>query len=193
LVLPLGSLPLRFNTTTETIPADVPYLSADPAQANLWRLNLLDIPTPRIGLCWAGSASGGGRTGTLATFAPLAAVSGVQFVSLQKGDNAKQLPPRGMTLHDFMQDVRTYADTAAIVENLDLVVTVDTSVAHLAGALGKPVWMLSPFVSDFRWLLDRADSPWYPTMRIFRPRSRNSVADAVAEMADALRHLVERT
>jgi hypothetical protein len=183
-VAPLESMPLRFNTTLQTVPAGVPYLEADPAKANIWRLNLMDIPRPHVGLCWAGSSSVGGRTGTLQTFAPMAG----EFISLQKGEASRQSRPRGMVLHDFMSDVRDFSDTAAIVADLDLVITVDTSVAHLAGAMGKPVWMLNPFPSDFRWLLDRADTPWYPTMRIFR-QTRDGPAEAVAEMAKKLAEL----
>src|SRR5215469_13251322 len=102
--------------------------------------------------------------------APLGEVSGVSFVSLQKGGPAAQAadPPHGMMLHDFTTDLHDFEDTAALIVNLDLVISVDTSVAHLAGALGKPVWLLNRFDTDWRWLLNRDDSPWYPTLRQFR-------------------------
>jgi len=131
------------------------------------------------------------RSLALDTLAPLGEISGVQFISLQKGPPAAQAarPPLGMELHDLSEDQRDFADTAAIVENLDLVISVDTSVAHLAGALGKPVWLLNHFDTDWRWLQHREDSPWYPTLRQFRQPVPGDWGSVLSRAQDALRRL----
>jgi ADP-heptose:LPS heptosyltransferase len=121
-----------------------------------------------------------------AALAPLAGVKGVRFFSLQKskeGEQAKN-PPPGLDLVDLTAEIKDFADTAALMANLDLIITVETAVAHLAGAMGRPVWTMIPFVPDWRWLLDREDSPWYPTMRLFRQTARGDwegVAKRVAK------------
>jgi hypothetical protein len=126
----------------------------------------------------------------LAQLAPLAQVPGVRFFSLQIGEAAAEAkiktPPAGMELVDWTNELKDFADTAALIANLDLVIAVDTAVAHLAGAMGKPVWTLLPFVAEWRWLLDRQDSPWYPSMRLFRQSSRGDWDSVVARVADAL-------
>jgi Flp pilus assembly protein TadD len=196
-----NGLPRAFETTLETIPCDVPYLAADPTLAVEWALRLPPRQGLRVGLVWAGQARPWlpGFTGldrrrstSLATLAPLAAVGGAQFVSLQKGPMADDPPPFDMI--DVMHGVVDFADTAAIVANLDLVVSVDTSVAHLAGAMGKPVFLLDRYDNCWRWLSGREDSPWYPSLRIFRqPRSGEwepviaRVAVALAEIVGSLR------
>lgn len=121
-------------------------------------------------------------------FATLAGTANIGFVSLQKGPAAAQLaaPPSGMAIVDAGEQVTDFADTAAVIANLDLVITVDTSVAHMAGALGKPVWTLLSAVPDWRWLLERADSPWYPTMRLFRQKSRGDWAEVMERVAAKL-------
>ena len=175
---PFFSLPRAFATTPETIPAPVPYLRADPALVELWRSRLPPAP-PRVGLVWAGQARprlpgfatlDGRRSMSLETMAPLATSTNLSFVSLQHGPEATQArtPPLGLTLFDPMPDVTDFADTAAIIANLDLVISVDTSVVHLAGALGKPVFLLDRYDHCWRWLSGRSDSPWYPRMRVFR-------------------------
>ena len=123
--------------------------------------------------------------------APLGDVSGVSFISLQKGEPAAQAanPPHGMSLHDFTADLHDFADTAALVEGLDLVISVDTSVVHLAGALGKPVWLMNRFDTCWRWLLDRDDSPWYPQLRQFRQPSPGDWSSVIFEVRDALQRL----
>ena len=178
--IPLMCLPRLFGTELDTIPAEVPYLSPDPAKVADWAGRLgTSSGLTRIGLVWAGDpgkrnlekrAVDARRSVTLGHFAPLAGTAGVQFVSLQKGEPAKEArhPPQGLPLIDMTADLHDFADTAALIANLDLVISVDTSVAHLAGALGKPVWLLNRFDTCWRWLLDRADSPWYPTLRQFR-------------------------
>jgi tetratricopeptide (TPR) repeat protein len=197
---PLMSLPRAFGTALETIPAAVPYLSADPPRAEAWRDRLRPLAGIKVGLVWAGNPRLGAqeadavdrrRSIALAMLAPLADLPGIRFVSLQKGEPGAQAksPPACMVLHDWTDALKDFADTAALIENLDLVISVDTAVAHLAGALGKPVWLLNRFDTDWRWLLDRADSPWYPTMRVFRqpaPGDWESVLEAVrSELIEA--------
>lgn len=197
---PLMSLPHVFGTTLETIPAKIPYLEADPEAIKGWRLRLRDFSGLHVGLVWAGNpcktdpssnAIDRRRSVTLNHFAPFANIQGINLISLQKGDEAiaqVASPPPGMVLHDWTAELIDFADTAALIEALDLVISVDTSVCHLAGALGKPVWMLNRFDTCWRWLLDRDDSPWYPSMRIFRqkqPGEWDAVIERVAEKLSA--------
>ena len=174
---PLLSLPRVFGTTLKTVPAEVPYLHPDPALVAAWRARLPDDGALRVGLCWASSAHADDagarlidrrRSIALAELAPLGSAGGVRFVSLQLGDAARQIAASGLDMLDAMAGVQDFADTAALVANLDLVISVDTAVAHLAGALGRPVWLLSRYDGCWRWLHGRDDSPWYPTMRIYR-------------------------
>jgi Flp pilus assembly protein TadD len=175
---PMLTLPLVFRTTVATIPGSVPYLRADKEANQAWAKKLLpEVRRPLIGLVWAGrpeNKNDRNRSMRLADFAPLAAVKNARFVNLQLGPAAEQIrrPPTGLELLDFANDLKDFADTAALVANLDLVIAVDTAVAHLAGAIAKPVWILIPTMPDWRWMLDREDSPWYPTMRIFRQKTR---------------------
>ena len=170
----LVGLPRVFATDLNSIPAATPYLSADPALVEKWSQRL--SPTDgrlRAGLAWAGNpAHQNDRNRSIQPqqLFPLTELSHVALYSLQKENSANQSPPP-MKLIDFTSEMSDFADTAALIVNLDLVVTVDTAVAHLAAALGKPTWVLLPFVPDWRWLLDRQDSPWYPTMRLFRQPS----------------------
>jgi tetratricopeptide (TPR) repeat protein len=198
---PLLSLPLALGTTLETIPAAVPYLAADPDQALARRIRLAAVPGLHVGLVWSGNprtthrglaAVDRRRSMPLSLLAPLGTVPGVTFVSLQKGHRADEAktPPLGMTLHDWTDELWDFADTAALIAGLDLVIGVDTSVVHLAGALGKPVWVLNRYDACWRWLYGRTDSPWYPTMRLFR-QSRFGDWDAVIdEVVAALRERV---
>jgi hypothetical protein len=195
---PIMSLPLAFRTTLETIPADVPYLHADPAAVARWAEQLAGLSGRRVGLVWAGGARVGlteaqtadqRRSLPLTALSPLASVANCSFVSLQVGSPSEQAarPPAGMTLYDNTSTLRNFADTAALIGNLDLVISVDTSTAHLAGAMGRPVWLLNRFDTDWRWFLDRDDSPWYPTMRIFRQPKPGDWASVVQAVARALR------
>jgi tetratricopeptide (TPR) repeat protein len=198
---PVMSLPLAFGTTIESIPAEVPYLRADPEAAAQWSRRLAGLHGRRIGLVWAGGARIGAaevltadqrRSVPLTALAPLAAIPGCTFISLQVGPPSEQAarPPAGMPLHDHTDALRNFADTAALIANLDLVISVDTATAHLAGAMGTPVWLLNRFDTDWRWLLDRTDSPWYPTMRIFRQPRPGDWASVVQSLAEALREFV---
>ncbi|MSP01736.1 MAG: glycosyltransferase family 41 protein [Acetobacteraceae bacterium] len=194
---PLMSLPLAFGTTLDTIPAEIPYLCADPSRAAEWENRLAGLPGRRIGLVWSGASRAGHqvfvasnqrRSTSLTALAPLAAVRGCSFVSVQVGAPAQEArsPPAGMVLHDYTEALRDFADTAALIENLDLVIGVDTSVVHLAGAMGKPVWLLNRFDTCWRWLLNRDDSPWYPTLRQFRQQRPGDWAGVVGQVAHAL-------
>ena len=194
----LMSLPHAVGTTLETVPATTPYLTADPADVAHWRDRLTGLAGLRVGLCWAGGQFNVGqiqrdrrRSITLDRLAPLGEVSGVQFISLQIGPPAVEAtrPPHGMELQDFAEDQHDFADTAAIIENLDLIISVDTAVAHLAGALGKPVWLLNHFDTDWRWLLDRDDSPWYPSLRQFRQPTPGDWDSVISRAQDALQRL----
>ena len=172
---PLLSLPGIFRTSLETIPADVPYLFADPGLVEHWRRELGSIAGFKIGIAWHGSPkhpNDRNRSIPLASFEPLARCSRVRLLSLQKGTGAEQLQDLAgrIPVADVGSRLDDFRDTAAVLVNLDLVIACDTAVAHLAGALGVPVWVALPFTADWRWLLDRSDSPWYPTMRLFRQR-----------------------
>lgn len=165
---PLLSLPRIFGTTLDTIPADIPYIRAPEYGLELWRAKLSSFPRMRVGVVWAGGAANPNdskRSLSAQQFDPLLARAGITWFSLQKGSAADQARP-GMI--DLAPDLITFGDTAAAIAHLDLIISVDTSVAHLAGAMGKPVWVLLPFSPDWRWMLDRMDSPWYPSMRLFR-------------------------
>jgi tetratricopeptide (TPR) repeat protein len=165
---PLQSLPRILNTTLETIPARVPYLRVRPEWRQKWRGRIGQPPGLKVGLTWAGNPGHGNdrnRSLPVELLAPLGRVRGVAWYSLQK-DPPGGLPP--WPLIDLAPELTDFADTAAAIDCLDLVISADTAVAHLAGALNQPVWTLIPFVPDYRWLLGREDSPWYPSMRLWR-------------------------
>jgi hypothetical protein len=165
------SLPLAFATAIATIPAKVPYLRAPAAKIGRMRHHMGTKSSPRIGLVWSGSPASLTRSSMPpAALEPLLRRTGVEFHCLQKDIRAAD---RGwlervgiITTHEAM--LRDFGDTAALIEAMDLVISIDTAVAHLAGALAKPVWIMLPFNPDWRWLLSRDDSPWYPTARLFR-------------------------
>ena len=194
---PLLSLPLAFGTRMETIPAPAGYLRGDPAP---WADFLGGLPGLKVGLVWAGKsrtaqpqavAIDKRRSMRLADMAPLLSVPGCSFVSLQLGPAAAQLHdlPAAGAMHDVSGRLGDWADTAGLIMGLDLVIAVDTAVAHLAGALGKTVWLLNRFDSCWRWFVGREDSPWYPTMRLFRQGRRGDWAGVVEQAALALRDL----
>jgi tetratricopeptide (TPR) repeat protein len=186
---PLMSLPLAFGTTLESIPAQVPYLSV-PAKARR-KAEMLPWPVRglRVGLAWAGSPTHLGdrfRSIAFSLFEPLLQLEGVHFFSLQWGPESRQVAAAHGPITDLAPAIDDLADTAALMEQLDLVVAVDTAVVHLAGALGRPVWVMLPFAPDWRWLLDREDSPWYPTMRLFRQPRFGDWAAVVERVGAAL-------
>jgi hypothetical protein len=194
---PLMSLPLAFKTNLTSIPASIPYLKTDPVLAKAWKDRLEPESTGyRIGLVWAGSAihrRDRDRSIPLAQFATLAEVTNAVFFSLQKGPGSKDIPSSGLAIRDFTSEFSDFTDTAAFLDCLDLVITVDTAVAHLAGAMGKAAWVLLPFSPDWRWLLAREDSPWYPTMRLFRQRSLGDWSAPIGQLVEALRARISPT
>jgi tetratricopeptide (TPR) repeat protein len=191
--IPLLSLPGLFGVPPEAATAVVPYLAPDPARVEYWRKELASIAGLRVGIAWQGSPSHRGdkiRSVRLTRFAPLAAVPGVSLCSIQKGAGSEQLSdPTVAGLGAIDLGARTQsamADVAALMMNLDLIVSVDTAVVHLAGALGWPVWVALPFAADWRWLRGRDDTPWYPTMKLFRPTTRGDWDGVFGRLAVAL-------
>jgi Flp pilus assembly protein TadD len=193
--IPLLSLPGVLGTALESIPANVPYLFAEPERIARWRRECSGLKGFTVGIAWQGRQVMGDeyRSMPLACFEPLARVEGVQLVSLQRGQGSEQLAPLSERLkivdlaESLDQQGDAFVDTAAVMMNLDLVVTSDTSIAHLAGALGVPVWVALSYAPDWRWLLNRTDSPWYPTMRLFRQSRLGQWEDVFAEIAAELR------
>lgn len=191
----LMSLPGLLGTTLETVPAEVPYIPVEPRAAR----DFVRAPsgTFRVGIVWAGNpihARDHLRSAPLASFLALARIPGVALFSLQKGEAAeRELAARGdASVINLAPQLEDFRDTAAVIEALDLVITVDTSVAHLAGALGRETWLLLPHVPDFRWMLEREDSPWYPTMRLFRQPQVGDWASVFAAVDTALRERIAR-
>jgi tetratricopeptide (TPR) repeat protein len=187
--LPLLSLPLHFATTLETIPADGPYLRADPARTDVWRHRLAGLHGFKCGIVWRGSPrhrNDKERSMPLSALAPLAGMEGVRFFSLQKEGIGQHEPLAIPDMIDLSRDLRDFADTAAALTQMDLVISVDTAVAHLAGALGRPVWTLLPRVADWRWMRDTDRSPWYPTMRLFRQATSSQWAPVIDLVAAEL-------
>ncbi len=195
---PIMSMPLLLGLRDESdIPAEVPYLRAEAARVAAWGARLPQA-TFRVGIAWQGSKTDPARWAPLAAFAPLSRVPGVTLISLQKSDGLAQLDnlPAGMTVMtlgaDFDAGPDAFLDTAAVMMNLDLIVSIDTAIPHLAGALGRPVFVALKYRPDWRWLLDRSDSPWYPSARLFRQRKDGEWSDVMAEIAAELARLVSR-
>ncbi|TWH47592.1 tetratricopeptide repeat protein [Sporomusa sp. KB1] len=195
LVVPLLSLPHILGTTLRTIPASVPYLTVEHSCVAAWKNKVNGRESDlRVGLVWAGNPGnipGRIRTCGLKAMSMLADIPGVTYYSLQTGEAASEAntPPPGMCLIDLTDDIADFADTAALIMNLDLVLSVDTAAAHLAGALSKPVWTLLPSAGDWRWLLARNDTPWYPTMRLFRQSAPGDWSGVMTAVAQELRTL----
>jgi len=185
----LLSLPRLFRTRLETIPASVPYLRAPADARKRWAPRVAPLPGLKVGLVWAGNpehVNDMRRSHSLATLAPVLDVPGISFVSLQVGPRAADLKTRehrGRKVLDLTDKLTDFAESAALVSGLDLIITVDTSVCHLAGALGKPVWVLLPWVTDWRWMLGREDNPWYPTMRLYRQKRDEAWPPIIAGIA----------
>ncbi len=202
---PLMSLPRAFATDLATIPAGVPYLAPERGDVNRWRDRLQASPAGkpdglRVGLVWAGNPrhrNDRNRSLPTAALRPLLAVPGVRFFSLQTGDARGDLARLAAgtpdaVIADPMDGVRDFADTGAILANLDLLITVDTAIVHLAGAMGVPAWLLLPYAPDWRWLLDRADSPWYPSLRLFRQPRPGDWATTLGTAAAVLKALATK-
>ncbi|GGF58644.1 hypothetical protein GCM10007301_17920 [Azorhizobium oxalatiphilum] len=186
----LMSLPQVTKLTLDDLPGPVPYLTPDPKHVEIWRKRLANLPRPLVALVWAGRPTHGNdanRSMSLSDFAPLAGL-GLTFLAVQKGPKAAEAltPPAGLRVEALDSHINGFEDTAAILSIADLLVSVDSSPVHLAGALGRPAWVLLPFVPDWRWLLERTDSPWYPSLRLFRQRSRGDWATVIGELGTAL-------
>lgn len=199
------SFPFVLQVNEETIPVQIPYLCADKTLIERWRRKLSADKNFRIGLCWQGNPNYSTnflrtavaiKSMTPATFEPLSKIPGVSFYSLQKDHavNVDETVPEGFIIQKFEDDFDEsngrFMDTAAVMKNLDLIISVDTSVAHLAAALGCPTWVLLPKPADWRWLLDRQDSPWYPTMRLFRQKISGDWEGVMEEVLQALAPMV---
>jgi hypothetical protein len=187
---PLMSLPRAFATRLDSIPAEIPYVHAVPEEIEAWRARLRPLGARRIGLAWSGSRTlrnDASRSIALERLAPLAR-AGDALVAVQTDvRDADRAAMAALGVHGFAGELRDFRDTAALVGALDLVISVDTAPAHLAGALGKPVWILLPFSPDWRWLLGRDDSPWYPSARLFRQPRIGDWDAIVAQVAQALK------
>jgi tetratricopeptide (TPR) repeat protein len=200
-VCPIVSLPLAFKTTLESIPASIPYLYADATKSKQWKERLGPRKGLRVGLVWSGGfrpnqpeiwSTNERRNIPLHKLAPLN-LPGVEFFSLQIGDDGmrqlrdlRQAGWQGPAIADLTDAIADFSDTAALIDNLDLVISVDTSTAHLAGAMGKPVWILNRFDTCWRWMLERTDTPWYPTMRLFRQPILGDWESVINEVRNAL-------
>jgi hypothetical protein len=187
--VPLMSLPHFLGIGSDSIPATVPYFRTDPGLTKTWAKRLDHKASLRVGLCWQGSPSNTAdrhRSIPARLLAPLSGIPGIRFYSLQKGFGAEQsaeIPGLADFTTELDETTGAFVDTAALINALDLVLTVDTSIAHLAGALGRPVWTMLTYIPDWRWMLERSDNPWYPTMRLFRQSTKgdwDAVIDAVA-------------
>ena len=193
LYCPLMSLPGLLGIEETTIPRDVPYISAEPQRLERWGRRIGELPGFKVGLCWQGSPTfktDSLRSIALEHFAPLADIPSLTLISLQKGAGTEQIGANSKriafrTFEDLDQDA-VFVDSAAVIQHLDLVLTADTAVAHLAGAMGRPVRVLLPFGCDWRWLSDRSDSPWYPTMRLFRQKSFGNWSGVFQEVAEGI-------
>ncbi len=197
--VPLLSLPHVFGTVLETVPADIPYLVAEPERIAKWRKHFEPYTGLKVGITWQGGKTYKAdriRSIPLASFAPLAGVPGVQLFSLQKGPGCEQIPANAekLSMVDLGplldNDGGAFLDTAAVIQNLDLIVVCDTAIGHLAGALGARVWLALTRDSEWRWMLDRTDSPWYPTVRLFRQRQFGDWDQVFRDMTAELARLV---
>ncbi len=192
---PLSGLPRLHGTTLDTIPVQIPYLYADPVLAADWKARLdarLPAGKMRVGIAWAGRPTHNNdinRTTALENFRAFAEVPGVALVSLQKGPGAVQA--EGFPILNLDAEIQTFEDTLAIIDGLDLVLAVDTSIIHMAAAMGKPTWVMLPFAPDFRWMTERHDSPWYPTLRLFRHPAPRRWDVLVPQVAEALAEFVK--
>ena len=180
----LMSLPLRLGLTLASVPAKVPYLEAEPGRVEAWRRRL--GPGFHVGLAWAGRPGHiGDRVRSIAPerLAPLFRVAGVKFWSIQRGAAEAKLAAAGLAATELGEELVDFGETAAAITALDLVIAVDTAVSHLAGALGRPGWVMLPHVADWRWLVERTDSPWYPTLTLYRQKIPGNWDEVIARAA----------
>jgi ADP-heptose:LPS heptosyltransferase len=187
------SLPHAFNTTAHNIPVSIPYLFSDKIKREYWNKKLSKKTKPRIGLVWSGSAShknDKNRSLLLKDLEPIVQLP-FDFHSLQKEvrENDQKTLFEFEQIHQHQNELNDFSDTAALIDEMDLIISVDTSVAHLAGALGKDVWILLPYHPDYRWMLDRNDSPWYPTCTLFRKSKIDDWSDVVLEITSRLQNI----
>jgi hypothetical protein len=190
------SLPMALGLTLDDLPGPVPYLSVDPQRAGHWRQRLANLPRPLVALAWAGRPTHFNdkhRSLTLAQLAPLGPAGGT-FLSIQKGPAATQAdsPPEAMSMLSLSNEIADFEDTAAILSLADLLISVDSSPVHLAGALGCPTWVMLPNVPDWRWLLGRDDTPWYPHTRLFRQHARGNWSGVISHIAAELAQFGKR-
>jgi tetratricopeptide (TPR) repeat protein len=197
----LMSLPHFFNTDLSSVPNQVPYLKAEPRLEQAWKARIGPHGF-KIGIAWQGNPVGAidaGRSVPLKQFAPLSKIPDARLISLQKHVGLDQLAdlPEGIKIEamgdEFDSGPDAFVDTAAVMNNLDLIITCDTSIAHLGGALGRPTWVALKQVPDWRWMLDQEDTPWYPTMRLFRQNERDDWGDVFSNIEQSLRQLLGRT
>lgn len=184
------SLPMAMGLKLEDLPGQMPYMRPDPERVEKWRARFQDLPRPLVATVWAGRPThpnDHNRSLTLDALAPLGR-TGAQFIAIQKGPAAAQAltPPQGMKILALDEEIKDFEDTAAILSLVDLLISVDSSPVHLAGAMGRPVWVMLPFVPDWRWLLAREDTPWYPGMRLFRQATRRDWTPVIDRMAAEL-------
>jgi Tfp pilus assembly protein PilF len=196
LQIPSSSLPRAFGTTLATIPRNIPYLFVDPSISGHWRQRLAgDSAKLKVGIVWAGSSGNtddAQRSLTIQSLAPLEELRDVSWYSLQKGDRAADLAaaPAGLKLRPLGDELHNFADTAGLLANLDLLIAPDTAPLHLAGAMGRPAWALLRYAADWRWLSDRDDSPWYPSMRLFRQSRQGDWTSVVQSVTQQLKMLI---
>jgi hypothetical protein len=199
LYVPMLSLPAVFGTLWQTVPDRIPYLYADDDLVRTWAARLSSIAGFKVGICWQGNpayAADRRRSVPLKLFEPLARLQGIQLISLQKIHGLAQLAemPADLSIIDLGRELDEntgiFMDTAAVMKNLDLVVTSDTAIPHLAGALGVPVWLLLPHPPDWRWGLSGDYYPWYPTMRVFRQRTSGDWEGLFQKVRDAIRQYI---
>ncbi|MDU2063375.1 MAG: hypothetical protein E6713_00945 [Sporomusaceae bacterium] len=195
LFIPLLSLPMIFGTTLHTIPNRVPYIELEPEWVDQWKPYIRPERVCKIGFVWSGKKNTIlNRSCELSDFYPLFRVKNTAFYSLQVGEEASDLKklPADFTVTDLSGQIQDFADTAGAIANLDLIISIDTSVPHLSGAMGKPTWLVLPKLNEWRWLRDREDSPWYPTIKLYRQRTEGKWGPVFAKMADDLDRIINR-
>jgi hypothetical protein len=180
------SLPMAMGLKLEQLPGKVPYTHADPARLEHWKKRLADMPRPRVALNWAGRPTHPNDANRSMAFSHLTALAdtGVTFLSIQKGTAATDA--QGMKLVNLSEEITSFEDTAAILSLVDLLISIDSSPVHMAGALGRPAWVLLPYISEWRWLEDRVDTPWYPTLRLFRQQQRGDWSGLMQQVKSEL-------